>query len=292
MQTTLRKLVSLFMAMVFIASSLPLANAAELEFTTTDTITIFETSDTRIDYYEDEDGTMFLLQYVNNVLDQVNITYADSPDTIERHHFDASGNEVSVSVICPNDYITVSHTTTTQPYGLGYYSIFGKINYSATLDTGTINYTQAVYLITEPEYQTEYTTNRYLGPVVDLINAIISVVEIPIACLNKFFSDLEDNKIISVLSGKIIEALSMTLASLCTEYTWKIYDEDFPSNVSYYSGAKYVVNSQTKDGKYYGDTYYEGIAPVHWGTATMSTVFHNLTYGYTVWGVSSWQRYG
>ena len=292
MSRTARQFISLFLAIIFVILSVPFANAAEPEITATTPTTIFETQDTRIDYYEDEDGTFYLLQYVNNVLDQININRADAPDIIECHCFDTNGNLEQIITIDPYDYITVSHTNVVQPYGLGYYSLYGMIGYRATIDTGNINYRQVLYLKTEPEYQTEYTTNAYLGPLLTLANLIILVVEVPLAIIQAFLNSMVGQAIITVSQGKVVEELSMTLAAVCTEYSWKIYDEDITSsNIHYYSGAKYVINSQTDDGKYYGNIYHEGITPIHWGTSTMSTIFHNLTYGYTAWTVTSWNAY-
>lgn len=60
MRRTARQFISLFLAITFVILSVPYANAAEPENIATTPTTIFETQDTRIDYYEDEDGTFYL----------------------------------------------------------------------------------------------------------------------------------------------------------------------------------------------------------------------------------------
>ena len=270
--------------------SVPFVNASE-NSPETGAVTIIETADTRIDYYEDEDGAAYYLQYVNGVIDQVNIIRGDGSNTIECHHYDADGNEISVSVISPEAYGTLTTYTPAAPYGLNSYTLYGKINYQATVDTGTVGYTQVLNLNTSSPYQTEYTVNSYLGELVNLVALFVSALQVPYTIINPFFTALVNGAVIEVVGGAIVNALTITLSSTCTDYTWKIYDEEYPSSVSYYNGAKYIINSNTADGKYYGDIFHEGITPIHWGTATMSTVFHNLTYGYTVWSVTSWTAY-
>lgn len=135
-------------------------------------------------------------------------------------------------------------------------------------------------------YISTYTVNNWTGPVVDLVSILVSagigVADAVSGFLPNFLATLG----VTVVSGVIKSALTTTVASEKTDYTWQIYDSVYNAK-SYVTGQRNIISDS---GNHYGEVYYDGVTPNAWGSNQMAAIFYDRIYSYTSSYVNDWIR--
>lgn len=242
---------------------------------------VLSLDDTEIFYFELDDGTRVFLQYVNGILTQKNTFHPSYPNTIHREIYSSEKGTIR-DTIQASDYITVSTGPVThQPQSR---ATQGTIRYRAVLDTGPIYYgLRCSY--TSTDSNTTYTINNYVGALVDLVAVLVSATNLLASIGTTVLRRICISAGITIAGGIIKSALSTTVSSVKTAYTWTLVDTTDSGHYKNVYGEKYYVT----DSNYHtGDTYYEGYVPADWGTQALAVWFHNEMFAYSAWGVEGW----
>lgn len=274
----MKRFLSVFIAFCLIIN-LPITTCATSNDTKMEMVLSLD--DTEIFYYESEDGTRVFLQYVDGILTQKNAFHPNYPDIIHRELY-SSSKETKHDTIHASDYITVSTGLVThQPQPR---ATLGTIRYRAALDTGPIYYgLRCSY--TSTNSNTTYTINNYVGTLVDLVSILVSATNIVASIGTTVIRRICISAGITIMGGWIKSALSTTVSSAKTDYTWTLVDTTDSGHTKNVYGAKYYIT----DSNYHtGETYYEGYVPDDWGTQALAVWFHNEMFTYSAWGVEGW----
>ena len=241
----------------------------------------------RVDGYEDENGNKIFRQYENGILSRRDIVYKDNPEfiysesvnLIERSHH-------SIDKIKISDYVTVRQQPEAGFETLASTSTYkGKINYLAsTHDNPKIKYSlKCSYKTKVTNYA--YTINAYVGPVVTLVSLLVSSLHAPEIFVSQFLNNLVFGVGTIFTSGMIEKALSTTVASKRTKYTWTLTEVGTTRSKNVY-GNKYYITQE--DSKHYKETFYDGYVPKDWKTQSLGMGLHNEMFSYSNYQILSW----
>lgn len=282
----IRKILSFIVTLVLIVGNCVTVHAANNNYSSEDTLLIYNDGETVVKGYEDSAGNMIFTQYVRGVLVQKNTIAPNDPETINREFFGgAITRGLSKDTININEYgILNKSTATTQ--SISAKTLAGTINYRAIIDTGYTYYGLRCSYDTRVIGPTTYTINGYVGTVVDLVSIIAGAFTIPIPIVGPYVAALISGLGITVVSGVIESALSDTVSCIETDYTWTLTDTTNSGHSKNVTGAKYFITDTKSAAK--DKTYYEGYTPNDWGTQAMAVWFHNEMFSYSAWDVVSW----
>lgn len=155
------------------------------------------------------------------------------------------------------------------------YTLLGRINYGPNPYDSLNHGIKLKYAIT-PETST-YTVRSYVGSVVSLVAAIISVIAVPSSVMTNVVKGVCAALGISIISGSIVNALSVTLAASISNYEWVCTDTLNENRSCTLSGKKIFIIDSNK--KYSGNTYTEGLLPENWKTSTFGKSVYLSLFG-------------
>lgn len=282
MKKIMLRTISMILVIALFCATNIRALATEKHATETKLEEIFNMGDTKIYYYEEDNGDRIFLQYVDGVLTQKNTIPFGQHDIVEREFYGKTRN-ITKDKIRPSDYTIVDEGENVEYPSPR--AIAGIIKYRAVLGTGIINYG----LQCSNTYSTKtstYTIKSYVGKVVDIVTILISSTNLIASIGTTTIKRICISAGIEIIGGKITKALSTTVACQKTTYKWTLVDTTQSSHYANVYGYKYKVT----DSDYYtNNTYYEGYVPKDWGTQELAVWFHNEMFGYTSWEVVGWE---
>ena len=243
--------------------------------------------DVVIGSYENELGDSFICEFVNGELTQRNTILHNQPGVVYRDYFDQDGSVCMTSTMYASDYGISHEEPEIETLAVNAYSSFGEIQYRVVGYEGYEYYTQVVKLSqsTRDDY---YTLDSWKGAVVDLVGLLVSAGIGASGVVTTFVNNFLIGAGIYVVGGIIKDAITTTVESRKTEFTWQLMDTVF-ENDAYVSGSKNVI---TESGNNYGEVYYSGITPRDWGTMSMANSFYNVSYAFSNWTVNKWTLKG
>ena len=283
-----KKLTALFLALVmcFTPCLTSFAAAADADEFTNDRALTF--GDTTIDSYENPNGDIVLLQYVDGVLTQRNTVKANSDEIIEEVFKDGA---IQTTSFFASDYVTTSETPV-QLLSAASSSVTptcGVINYRALYGSSYVYYAaECTYTIDTDGPRTK-TFNNYVGTLVSLVSIFVSVFLIPEAIAQNALQNLLANAGITVAGGVLTSAFTASVTCMIYNYTWTLRDTEDSSNIAYLSGAQYDIIDTGSSLQ--GTTQYEGYIPeFDWGTISFAGAVHSELFDYLMWEIVSWEH--
>lgn len=251
-------------------------------------LTYINQGNVKVDGFEDENGNKIFRQYENGLLTRKAIVYKDNPEFV----YSKSENSMeealyhSIDKIKISDYITIVQQPENGFETFASTSTYkGKINYLAsTHDKPKIKYSlKCSYKTKVTNYA--YTIRSYVGPVVDLVAALVTAIHTPEIFVSKFINNLVFGVGVTFTSGMIEKALSTTVASKRTKYIWTLTEAGTTRSKNVY-GNKYYITQE--DSKHYKETFYDGYVPKDWKTQSLGMGFHNEMFSYSNYQILSW----
>ena len=284
MKKLIIRVISYVLIVSLISCSIGLtASAQENVETVYEEVMIFD--DVTIVMQEDSDGNITISEYKSGILTQKNRITCDMNGVIIREFYDNNQSKASYSDrIYVNDVVELACSDMAVPCIDTSYSLWGHIEYRVTVTEGSIYYMQAVRLNISGPVTTTYTIRSWVGTVVDLMSILASAGLASLRALSSFVPALLTALGITVIGGAITQALSTTVASRQTTYTWQVYDVHVQIPTYLVGTQNYIIDETS----HYAETYTDGILPSHWGTTTMSVTFYNSSYFESAWTVSRW----
>lgn len=243
--------------------------------------------DVMIGSYENELGDSFIYEFINGELTQRNTILHNQPGVVYRDYFDQDGSVRMASTMYASDYGISRKTKEITTFAMNAYSSFGEIQYRVVGYEGYEYYTQVVRL-SQSTREDDYTLDSWKGTVVDLIGILVSAGIGAAGVVTGYVNNLLLATGVYVVGGVIKDAITTTVVSRKTEFTWQLMDTVF-ENDAYVSGSKHVI---TESGDNYGEVYYNGITPRDWGTMFMANSFYNVSYAFSNWTVNKWTLKG
>ena len=243
--------------------------------------------DVMIGSYENELGDSFIYEFINGELTQRNTILHNQPGVVYRDYFDQDGSVRMASTMYASDYGISRKTKEITTFAMNAYSSFGEIQYRVVGYEGYEYYTQVVRL-SQSTREDDYTLDSWKGTVVDLIGILVSAGIGAAGVVTGYVNNLLLATGVYVVGGVIKDAITTTVVSRKTEFTWQLMDTVF-ENDTYVSGSKHVI---TESGDNYGEVYYNGITPRDWGTMFMANSFYNVSYAFSNWTVNKWTLKG
>lgn len=243
--------------------------------------------DVMIGSYENELGDSFIYEFINGELTQRNTILHNQPGVVYRDYFDQDGSVRMASTMYASDYGISRKTKEITTFAMNAYSSFGEIQYRVVGYEGYEYYTQVVRL-SQSTREDDYTLDSWKGTVVDLIGILVSAGIGAAGVVTGYVNNLLLATGVYVVGGVIKDAITTTVVSRKTEFTWQLMDTVF-ENEAYVSGSKHVI---TESGDNYGEVYYNGITPRDWGTMFMANSFYNVSYAFSNWTVNKWTLKG
>ncbi|MEG6522964.1 hypothetical protein [Desulfotomaculum sp. 1211_IL3151] len=110
-----------------------------------------------------------------------------------------------------------------------------------------------------------------------MVAAIISVIAVPSSVMTNVVKGVFAALGISIISGSIVNALSVTLAASISNYEWICTDTLNENRSCTLSGKKIFIIDSNK--KYSGNTYTEGLLPENWKTSTFGKSVYLSLFG-------------
>lgn len=281
---TFSRIISLALVVTLLFTNNIQVFAGEVTPTESNPETVFDMGDTRIDYYETNNGDRVFLQYVNQMLTQKNTLPFGKADIVEREFFNTQQNNKATTkdTIRPSDFITVNESKDvllpTPKTSLG------TINYRALLDTGYTYYGLRCSYNAVDTIST-YTIKSYVGTVVDLVSILVSATNIVASIGTTFIKRVCISAGIAIVGGSIKNALSTTVACTKTTYNWLLVDTTYSGHTKNVYGYKYHII----DSNYHtNENYFEGYQPSDWRTQALAVWLHNEMFAYSFWDVVNW----
>ncbi len=243
---------------------------------------LYEDSDSKVTAYETQTGDKVFLQYTDGKIVQKNIIYASNNNVIEQTFYGngtSFTNEIKVS-----DYISVDYSLVPSPAAANAMSM-GIIRYQALSGGQLYNYGLRCLVDTSTSQGT-YTINGYVGSMATLVSIIVGAINLPISIINTYITQLLVGLGIEAVAGIIKTAVTTTVSSQTTTYTWTLIDTTAVGHTKNVYGHRYYINDS---GNHYGETYYDGYLPSDWGTHSLAVWFHNEMFAYPSFSVVGWE---
>jgi hypothetical protein len=220
-------------------------------------------------------GDVVLTQYLNGVVNDV--AFIDNNGLEDDGLEDASDDFFSASSFLQDGNTPILRAGS---------AMLGTINYVALTGSGTVRYGLKVHCSESYPIQTTYVINGWVGSVVNLLSVLSSGLSIPTFVASSALSNILANAGINVVGGSITTALSTTVASLRTTYSYTVTDKANTSHQNTATSYRYDVNDQTY---HTNGTYYDGYSPADWRSTAMGLWFHNMLFAYSNFSIESWQ---
>ncbi|HOR85798.1 MAG TPA: hypothetical protein PLL98_04850 [Bacillota bacterium] len=155
------------------------------------------------------------------------------------------------------------------------YTLLGRINYGVDPNDYKKHSIRLKYMTT-PEVSV-YKVNAYKGLIVTLVAAIISVIAVPASIMTDTIKAICVAYGISVISGKIMDKLTVPLSAKIDNYSFRCTDTINSNHYIDVTGKKVYIIDDNK--KYKGNTYYEGFIPKDWKTTAFGKSLYLRMFG-------------
>ncbi len=262
------------------------ASNTKAETKNSEVYVLYNSGGTKVEGYKNASGDMIFTQEQDGIMVQRNIIRSENKDIIEREFFGVASERGSTDV--QNDTIRISDFITIEKQGVSVpassSTTMGTINYRAVVDTGVIYYGLRCSYVSSSDTDT-YTINNFTGKVVDLVSLLVGAIAVPFEFVNPYVTSLLAGLGIAVLQGEIKDAVTDTVSSDTTTYTWTLQDTTSSGHHKNVYGYKYYIIDTTS---HTGETYYEGYTPNDWEIQALAVWFHNEMFPYSTFDVVSW----
>lgn len=245
-----------------------------------------EIGDTRIDYYETEEGDQVFLEYIDGVLTQRNTIPVGQEDIVVREFLNTEENRIAGSgntdVIHPSDYIISEESEEVELPSPR--KAMGTIRYRSSDNTGFVYYGMKCSC-KRTSVNSTYTIRSFAGKLIDIVSLLTSATGLLANMGKTYIKRLCISAGVTISGGVLKGVLSTTVA--CKKYTckWKLVDVADSGHKTTYTGYKYHVTDSSYNT---GENYYEGLCPRDWGKQELAVIFHDKMFGYTSYDVIGW----
>lgn len=281
------KILSIIISAVLLLGNCPIAFADGTTYLD-NSIILYDDGETKVSSYEDENGNIFLFQYINDQLVQMNEINPSNSEIISRQFLESNENtayNIINDEINIDDFgVSVSRLARANAYEGNF--LAGTINYRGIIDTGYVYYSLKCSFDIDITDSTTYTINSYYGSLVNLISIFIAAFNLPSAIAAHYVGRLLVGLGIGIVAGHVTSAVSATVSCYKVEYAWTLTNTSDAGHSKQVYGYKYHITDEESNLE--GNSYYESPTPQDWETQELAILFHDQMFSYPAWEVVSW----